>query len=403
MPPFRLLLSSLAVSSLGDWMYNVALLAFVYERTESPTWLAVTTAARILPIVVLGPFGGVIADRYDRRRLIIASDLLCAALMVALAGVVAFDLPVVLAPLVAAAATLASAAHPPAVAASTPRLVAEADLQRANAARAAIGQAAIVIGPAVGALLLAVSSPAVAILANALTFLASVALVASIPAGPAFRPARSGVSVGLLAELRDGVDALRGAPAALRMIAADIVCSAVYGILTVTLVLVAGRVGAGPDGYGLLLGAIGVGGLVGAAVASRLDGAQWRSTLAIALVLVGLPVAALGIAHTLLIALALGLVAGTGAVVAEVLSETALPRLVDDEVLARAYGLALPAALSGIVIGSLIGAPLVALLGLTGALVATGAGVLVLAFLLLRRPLVVAVPLPVPSVRTGTS
>jgi hypothetical protein len=104
-----------------------------------------------------------------------------------------------------------------------------------------------------------------------------------------------------------------------------------------------------------------------------------------------------------LVALALGLVAGTGAVVAEVLSETALPRLVDDEVLARAYGLALPAALSGIVIGSLIGAPLVMLLGLTGALVATGAGVLVLAFLLLRRPLEVAVPLPVPVPRTGTS
>ena len=398
MPAFRRLLASLAVSSLGDWMYNVALLAFIYERTGSANWLAFTTAARILPIVVLGPLGGVLADRHDRRRLIIASDLLCAALMVALAAVVAFDGPVLLAPLLAAAATLASTVHPPAVAASTPRLVDAPDLQRATAARAAIGQAAIVIGPAIGALLLAVSSPAVAILANALTFLAAVGLVASIPAGPAFRPARSGVSAGLLAELRDGVDALRGAPAALRMIAADIVCSAVYGILTVTLVLVAGRVGAGPGGYGLLLGAIGVGGLVGAAVASRLDGAQWRSTLAIALVLVGLPVAALGIAHTLFIALALGLVAGTGAVVAEVLSETALPRLLDDEVLARAYGLALPAALSGIVIGSLIGGPLVALLGLTGALVATGAGVLALAFLLLRRPLVVAVPLPVPSV-----
>jgi MFS family permease len=398
MPAFRRLLASLAVSSLGDWMYNVALLAFVYERTGSPSWLAFTTAARILPIVVLGPLGGVLADRHDRRLLIIASDLLCAVLMVGLAAVVAFDGPVLLAPLLAAAATLASTVHPPAVAASTPRLVDEADLQRANAARAAIGQGAIVIGPAVGALLLAVSSPAVAILANALTFLAAVALMASIPAGPAFRPARSGVSAGMLAELRDGVDALRGAPAAIRMIAADIVCSAVYGILTVTLVLVAGRVGAGPGGYGLLLGAFGVGGLIGAAVAARLDGAHWRRTLAIALVLVGLPVAALGVAHTLWIALALGLVAGTGAVVAEVLSETALPRLLDDEVLARAYGLALPAALSGIVAGSLIGGPLVALLGLTGALVATGAGVLALAFLLLRRPLTVAVPLPVPSV-----
>jgi MFS family permease len=398
MPAFRLLLSSLAVSSLGDWMYNVALLAFVYERTESPTWLAVTTAARILPLVVLGPIGGVIADRYDRRRIIIVSDLLCAALMVGLAGVVAFDLPVVLAPIVAAAATLASAAHPPAVAATTPRLVGASALQRANAARVAVGQAAIVAGPAVGAAVLAVSSPAVAIFVNAATFLVSVALVAAIPAGPAFRPGNEAEQAHLLAELRDGIDALRGAPAALRMIAADIVCSAVYGILTVTLVLVAGRVGAGPGGYGLLIGAFGVGGLIGAAVASRLDGAHWRRTLAIALVLVALPVAALGVAQTLWVALALGLVGGTGAVVAEILSETALPRLVDDEVLARAYGLALPAALSGIVVGSLIGGPLVALLGLTGALVATGAGVLVLAFLLLRRPLTVAVPLPIPSV-----
>jgi MFS family permease len=398
MPPFRLLLSSLAVSSLGDWMYNVALLAFVYERTESPTWLAATTAARILPIVVLGPIGGVIADRYDRRRIIIASDLLCAALMVALAGVVALDLPLVLAPLVAAAATLASAAHPPAVAASTPRLVDASALQRANAARVAVGQAAIVAGPAIGAGVLAVSSPAVAIFVNAATFLVSVALVTAIPAGPAFRPGNEGEQAHLLTDLREGVDALRGAPAALRMIAADIVCSAVYGILTVTLVLVAGRVGAGPSGYGLLIGAFGVGGLIGAAVASRLDGVHWRRTLGIALVLVGLPVAALGVAQTLWVALALGLVGGTGAVVAEVLSETALPRLLDDEVLARAYGLALPAALSGIVVGSLIGGPLVALLGLTGALVATGTGVLVLAFLLLRRPLTVAVPLPVPSV-----
>jgi MFS family permease len=394
MPAFRRLLVSLAVSSLGDWLYNVALLAFVYERTGSPTWLAFTTAARILPIVVLGPLGGVLADRHDRRRLIIASDLACAALMVALAGVVAFGLPVVLAPLLAAAATLASAAHPPAVAASTPRLVDAADLQRANAARSAIGQGAVVVGPAVGAVLLAVSSPAVAIFANAATFLASAAVVAAIPAGPAFRPARSGVSAGLVADLRDGVDAVRGAPAAMRMIAADIICSAVYGILTVTLVLVAGEVGAGPGGYGLLLGAFGVGGLIGAAVVSRLDGARWRGTLAIALVLVGLPVAALGLVHALWVALALGLVGGAGSVVAEVLSETALPRVLDDEVLARAYGLTLPAALSGIVAGSLVGGPLVALLGLSGALVATGTAVLALAFLLLRRPLVIAVPLP---------
>src|SRR3954452_1467909 len=84
--PFHLLLVSLAVSSLGDWLYNVALLAFVYERTGSPGWVAATTVARVPPMLVLGPFGGALADRHDRRRLLIASDLGRALLMAALAG-----------------------------------------------------------------------------------------------------------------------------------------------------------------------------------------------------------------------------------------------------------------------------------------------------------------------------
>jgi MFS family permease len=315
---FRLLLGSLAVSSCGDWLYNIALLAFVYERTGSATWLALTTAARVLPIVLLGPLGGVLADRWDRRRLIIASDLVRAALMVALAAVAALGMPVLLAPLLAAAATAAGTVQPPSVAASTPRLVAAADLQRANAARAAIGQGAIVAGPALGAVLLAASSPAVAILANAATFLASATAIAAIPAGPAFRPARAGAGSRLLAELRGGVDALRGAPAAVRVVAADVLCSAVYGVQTVALVLVAREVGAGAGGYGLLLGAFGVGGLAGAAVAGRLDGAQWRRTLAVALGLVALTAAALGVVGTLWLAVALAVAGGAGAVVAEV-------------------------------------------------------------------------------------
>src|SRR5581483_4981972 len=82
--PFHLLITSQAVSSCGDWLYNVALLAFVYERTGSATWVSLTTAARLVPIVALGPVGGVLADRYDRRRLMVGADVIRAGLMVAL-------------------------------------------------------------------------------------------------------------------------------------------------------------------------------------------------------------------------------------------------------------------------------------------------------------------------------
>src|ERR1700730_15206022 len=145
---FHLLLLGLAISSCGDWLYNVALLAVVYQRTGSATWVALTTAGRVVPIVILGPLGGVIADRYDRRRLILCSDLARATLMVALAGVAADGLPVLLAPVLAGCATAAGTVHLPSVAASTARLVDATQLQRASAIRATIGQAAIVAGPA---------------------------------------------------------------------------------------------------------------------------------------------------------------------------------------------------------------------------------------------------------------
>jgi predicted MFS family arabinose efflux permease len=387
--PFHLLLTSLAVSSCGDWLYNVALLAFVYDRTRSATWLAVTTAARVIPIVVLGPVGGVLADRWDRRRLIIASDVSRAVAMIALAIVAATSMPVALAAALAALSTAAGVVQPPCVAACTPRLVVSDELQRANAIRAAIGQASVVAGPALGAVLLGLSSPAVVIALNAVSFLASAAAVTAIGRSPVFVPSREDrgpLHIGR--ELRDGAQALREAPAAVRLVIADTLGSATYGLLTVTLVLVSMRVGTGSGGYGLLLGMFGIGGVIGAAIAGKLDApALWRRMLLVALGIVAVAVAALGLVHTLVAAIILSLAGGGGMIVAEVLSETALGQMLDDAVLARAYGLALPASLSGIVIGSLVAGPLVASVGVTATFLVAGLGLAVASALVLRHPL----------------
>jgi MFS family permease len=401
--PFHLLITSLAVSSGGDWLYNVALLALVYERTGSPTWVSLTTAARLIPFVALGPLGGVLADRYDRRRLMVGADLIRAALMVLLGLVAAAGLPILLAPVLAGAAAAAGVVYPSCVAACTARFVSDDELQRANAVRSAIGQAAIVAGPVLGALMMMVAGPSVSILLNALTFIASALAVGAIRAGAKFAPPERGSEFempSVLADIRTGARALRGAPDAIRLIAADVLCSAVYGMLTVTLVLVSRKVGAGAGGYGLLLAGFGVGGVIGASVTARLDApSRWRHTLAIALLLVGIPVAALGLVPTLVGAVALAVLGGGGMVVGEVLGETALPRMLDDEVLARAYGLAFPISISGIVAGSLIAGPLVSLLGLTGTLAVGGAAVLAIGALLVSRPLDVtpAGSAPVPA------
>src|ERR1700761_5867326 len=277
-PRFGRLLAALATSQLGDWLYNLSLLAYVEQRTHSTTWLGITTAARIGPMVVGAPIGGLIADRFDRRRLMFASDALRCAIMGGLVLVAVVGLPVVLVPALAAAATLAGVVYPPSVAAVTPRLVDGDRLAAPNAARGMITPACVTAGPALGAVLLLIGPPAVAFAINAATFVVSGLLIASIPAGPAFARAPlpdgddsavNGIRA-LLDELRHGAQALRAAPEAGWMVSADTAASLVYGAQTVLLLLVAGRLGLGADGYGYLLAAQGAGGIAGAALAGRL-------------------------------------------------------------------------------------------------------------------------------------
>jgi MFS family permease len=389
-PAFRWLLGSLAVSQTGDWMYNLALVLLVYDRTHSPLWAGVTTAARIVPIVALGPLGGVVADRFDRRRVMIGCDIARMGLMALLAAVAVLQLPIALAPLIAAVATAFAAPYMPCVAAITPRLVDDADLPGANAARSAVGGVGIIGGPALGGVLLLLGPPAVVFGLNALTFGVSALGVLAAGARAAFRPAGlaggpAGRRPGLLREVADGAAALRSHPQALRLVGADIVCSTLYGTLTVLLLVVSRQVGLGTGGYGYLFAGIGAGGLVGTVLAGRAVRCRHpRAVLAAALAAAGLPMPLLAVTRWPAAAIALVAVTGLGCMLVEILTETSLQRELDEEVFGRAYGLALPASLGGIVAGSLIAPLLTGALGGSGALVATGCAVLGYAALLLR-------------------
>ncbi|GAA3173201.1 hypothetical protein GCM10010531_28420 [Blastococcus jejuensis] len=370
---FRRLLAGLAVSQAGDWLYNVALLAFVYERTHSAGWLAATTAARVVPLVVLGPLGGVIADRFDRQYVMVVSDLARAVLMLGLGVVALAGLPVVLAPVLAGLATAAAAPYPPSAAASTPRLVPDADLAGANAARAVVGMGAVAAGPVVGAVLLLVGPPSTAFLVNAASFALSGLAVLSIPGGAAFRPGRVGERRTIVADVVTGARALRSHPVAVRLVGADVVCSVVYGMQTVLLMLLTRELGYGDAGYGYVLAGLGAGGILGTTVAGRADRSpRPKAVLVGALLVLAVPSALMAVTPWLAGLLVWAVVGGAGAVLVEVLCETALQRELDEEVFTRAYGIALPVSIAGIVVGSLVAAPLVALVGLTGAIIGTG-------------------------------
>jgi predicted MFS family arabinose efflux permease len=391
---FRMLLAGQAVSQFGDFLYNVALIALVYQRTGSALWAGVTSAARIVPMLIAGPFGGIVADRLNRRRVMVACDLTRLVLMLALAMVAAWHLPIGLAPVLAALATAAAAPSMPSVAGVTPRLVPDADLPGANAARSVFTAAAVILGPGLGGVLLFVS-PALAFVINAATFGVSAACVLAVRAGGAFTVARSADGAarpgsprpGPLRDLADGAAALRDHPAAVRLLGADMACSFVLGMESVLFVLVARSAGLGLNGYAFMFAALGVGGLVGTTLAGRAARLPYRRVLIAALSAVGLSVAGVAVLHWAAALLAVAAVGGAAALLVEIMMDTGLQRMLPREVFGRAYGLAVPASIGVIGAGSLLAPVLESALGLTGALLACAAAVLAYAaFLALASP-----------------
>jgi MFS family permease len=202
-PGARALIGASAASQVGNWLYNAALLGYVYGTTHSAGWVGVATICKGLTKVLLGPFGGAIADRYRRRTVLLAGDALRMLLMAAIAATVASAGAVAL---VIAFTTLTSAAgcaERPAAMALLPRLVGE--LGPANALLHTVQDLGVVIGPAIGAILLAVAPAWVAFAAKGATFAVSALLISairpdSVPAGAL----RSGV-----AQLAEGLQTVR--------------------------------------------------------------------------------------------------------------------------------------------------------------------------------------------------
>ena len=174
---FRLLLGSYLVSWTGDWCYSIALTVWVVERTGSSSWVAAIYVMRVVPFMLFGALGGVLADRYDRRRLMVGLDLARGALMIPLVIVVAVDGPILLGAAIAFVANTLSATYRPTVVAATPRIVGEDDLAAANALETIVLQVTVFLGPALAALLISTASVEWAIGVNLASYFVSAVLV----------------------------------------------------------------------------------------------------------------------------------------------------------------------------------------------------------------------------------
>ena len=101
---FALFIGAFTTSSIGIWAYNVALVVWLLDDTGSPGWVAASTVCRFVPALLLSAYAGVVAERFERVRLMFTIDLLVATVMVTMAVEMYLDLSPAL--VVATAASL---------------------------------------------------------------------------------------------------------------------------------------------------------------------------------------------------------------------------------------------------------------------------------------------------------
>ncbi|HEY3977718.1 MAG TPA: MFS transporter [Streptosporangiaceae bacterium] len=206
---FALLFFAGLVSNTGTWMESVAVGALLIARTGQATWAVLVAAAAFLPIGLLSPVGGALADRLPRRPVMIAGYTVAAAVSAVLAGLVAagHEDPALLVALVTVEGS-AMALTGPFQQAVLPDLVPPADFLAAIALNSAQWNLGRIAGPAAAGVAIAAFGYPVAFAANAVSFLAVVAALLFVR----FAPPAGRAGERLLASLRAGLRAGRGEP-----------------------------------------------------------------------------------------------------------------------------------------------------------------------------------------------
>jgi CRP-like cAMP-binding protein/predicted MFS family arabinose efflux permease len=372
---YRFLLPGFAISTIGDWLYGVSLVVLVYNRTHSAGWVAAVTIIKLVPFVAFGAVGGVVADRYERRSVMLVCDLIRAGLMfvLAISSSLTGALPVAI--IIAFLTSAVSTPYQPSVYAITPAIVGERDLAAANAVSNSVEQLAILLGPAIGGLLLFIGPPSLAFALNGVSFLISGACVRAIGTKSTGLNAEDAEQeAGLRNRLRQGLGAIRASGEVSMLVVLLAAGTFVYGQEVVMLVLVSKRlISTGSQGVGFLNAAEGLGGIVVAGFATRMARTTHPAFLfAGGVVATGLPLTLVAFVSHAWLAYALIAITGAGSILLEVTGLTMLQRNLSNEVMGRVFGVMNSLFVASLLLGSLITPLLIHAFSLKGALVISG-------------------------------
>jgi MFS family permease len=266
-PDFRRLFFASVVSLAGDWFSFVAVASLVTELTGRAGAPAFVFAATVLPVFLASPVAGVLADRFDRRRILVIADLTRVPIALTLCAAAHWrSAPLAFA--VVTALALGASFSDPIASAATPNLVDAADLASAQSLMGAVWGSMLMVGAGLGGLIAELFGRQAAFVVDAASFLASAWLIAGIR-----RPMQQAVGRRAAGSMRDALSYIRSTPVVLRLVCTKGGVSSANGIVGLLPAFAASRFAGTSIATGLLFAARGLGAMMGPIAARRVIGA----------------------------------------------------------------------------------------------------------------------------------
>ncbi len=363
-----------AASIFGTWAYGIAVIVYAFEQGGA-TAVGIVGLVRWVAAAAASPFAALLGDRYDKRLVMVSSDLARVVLIGAAALAVYTDSPPVVVYILAALVGVAATAFRPAEAALVPALARTPDeLTAANVSASTIESIGMFGGPAIGGLLLAATGPATVFVVTAGLLLCSAILLVGIrPAGEVEPVEREEESI--REELLAGFRAIVHERRMRLLVGLFSAQTFVDGMLNVLIVVVAlDLLDTGRAGLGFLNSAVGIGGLVGALAAAALVGRRrLAADFGLGIFIWGVPIALVAVWPNQVFALVLLGIVGIGNTLVDVSGMTLMQRAAPEDVLARVFGVLESLLLLTVGLGALVAPLLVNWLGDRGALIVAGA------------------------------
>jgi predicted MFS family arabinose efflux permease len=336
---FRALFLASVISLGGDWFLWVAINGLIFEATNQALYVGLAILAQESAFFLASPIGGHLADRLDRRKLMIVCDVVRAVICVAflLVGPDTIWLAYVLLPVLAAFA----APFDPASTAATPNLVDPEDLPAANALNGSLWGTMLAVGAGLGGVISAAFGADTAFLVDAGSFVVSAALLASIRRSLSERRETHEEHPGIVESTRETWRFARRDHRVLSLLAVKFGFGAAAGLLALIPVMALSVFRAGNVGFGILMAARGLGALIGPFLGHRIAGPGHRRlfpAIGLSLAVFGLSYMALGAAPSLAIAAVTICVAHLGGGSQWMLSTYGLQVLVPDRIRGRIFG-----------------------------------------------------------------